>query len=92
MSSFLDDLQAAVCKVAADTQTEFQVAAREQKIKDAYRTLGRLYYKAVKTGASPEGPEFDEQTAKISALLQQINDLRKNQHVTAEDADFEDLT
>lgn len=90
MSQFFEDLEAAVRKVASNVSTGVTVAAREQKAKEAFQKLGRMYYRAVKAGERPKGEAFDEQVAKIEALLQEINDLRSNEQVTAEDHDFVD--
>ena len=87
--SFWNDLEAAARKVAGDVNTELTVVGREQKVKDAYQALGKLYYQAVSVGKAAEGPEFDEQTEKIRTLLKEIRDLRGNQHVTAQEEDFE---
>ncbi len=87
--SFWNDLEAAARKVADDVNTEFSVVGREQRIKDAYQALGKLYYQAVTAGKTPEGSQFDKQVQKIAALMQEINELRGKQHVTADDKDFE---
>ncbi len=87
--SFWNDLEAAARKVAGDVNTEFSVIGREQKVKDAYQALGKLYYQAVSANKAPEGPAFDEQMEKIAVLLKEIRELRGKQHVTAEEEDFE---
>lgn len=86
--SFWNDLEAAARKVADDVNTEFSVVGREQRIKDAYQALGKLYYQAVSANKAPEGAAFDEQVAKIEALLKEISALRGKQHVTADESDF----
>ena len=62
------------------------MAAQEQKVKDAYQTLGRMYYQAVQQGKVPAGTEFDEQVSKIQAMIANINEARRNQKVS--DTDF----
>ncbi len=90
MSNFWEDLTGAARKVASGVSTEVTIAAREQKAKEAYQKLGRMYYRAAKNGECLTGREFDEQVAAIEALLRQINDLRYNENVTASDEDFVD--
>lgn len=90
MGNFFNDLGDAVRKMASNVNTDVAVAARKQKLKDAYQKLGRMYYKASHTGCLAAGKEFDDQVEKIEALLQEINDLRSNENV-ASDEDFADL-
>lgn len=82
MSDFFDDLGKAARRVASNVGTEFSVAVQEQKVKEAYQTLGRLYYKAAQEGTEIQGGEFDTQVVKIRDLLAQIEELRRNQNVT----------
>lgn len=90
MSEFVDNLTNAVRRVASNVTTGVSVAAQEQKVKDAYQTIGRLYYQAVQEGREPVGDEFAAQLNKIRELLASINEIRRNQQVT--DWDFEDVT
>lgn len=84
MSDFFDDLGNAFRRVANSVSTEVSVAAQEQKVKDAYHTLGRMYYQAVQQGKSVTGAEFDAQTAKIRELMDSIKEARRNQNVSGE--------
>lgn len=89
MSNFFDDLGSAIKKVANDVSNEVTIAAREQKLKEAYQKLGKLHYQAIRKGEDPEGQEFDQQTALIRDLIQEIKDLRSGVP-TADEEDFED--
>ena len=90
MSDFFSDLEHAVRRMASSVSSEVSLAAQEQKVKEAFQTLGRMYYKAVQQGRTPEGADFDAQTAKIRAMLANINETRRNQNVSGDE--FEDLT
>ena len=79
MSDFFNDLESAFKRVASSVSSEVTLAAREQKAREAFQTLGRMYYKAVQSGAPVENGELQEQVQKIEALLQEINELRSNQ-------------
>ena len=81
MSDFFTDLESAVKRVASTVSSEVSVAAREQQVKEAFQTLGRMYYKAVKSGEPAEGEAFSEQVTRIEELLRQIDELRSNQKV-----------
>lgn len=87
MSDFFEDLGKAVRRVANNVSTEVSVAAQEQRVREAYQALGRLYYENVQAGKVPEGQEFDAQVSKIRALLANIHETRRSQNVA--DADFE---
>ena len=87
MSDFFNDLGKAFRRAANNVSTEVSVAAQEQRGREAYQALGRLYYEAVQTGKAPEGQEFDAQVSKIHALLANIRETRRSQNVT--DSDFE---
>ena len=89
MSNFFDDLGNAFKKLADDVSTEVSVTAKQQKAKEEYQKLGRMYYQAACKGTAPVGPEFDKQVAVIRGLLQQINDLKANANVVSEE-DFAD--
>lgn len=90
MSNFFDDLGNAFKKLADDVSTEVSVTAKQQKVKEAFQQLGRMYYQAVCRGKEPAGEEFDRQVALIRDLLRQINDLRSNANVASAE-DFADV-
>lgn len=87
MGEFFDDLGKAVRRVANNVSAEVSVAAQEQRVREAYQALGRLYYEAVQAGNAFQGEEFDAQVSKIRALLANIHETRRSQNVA--DADFE---
>ena len=91
MSDFWNDLSAAVKKAANDVSTEVSIAGKEQKLKEEFQILGRLYYRAHKQGKELHGPEFSAQLEKIGLLVQEISHLRDSKRVPT-DADFADLT
>lgn len=77
MSDFFGDLGKA-CQRAVDGVTnEVSCAALEQKIGDAYRALGRLYYETVQRGETPEGKKFEVHTHKIAALQAELEEKRR---------------
>ena len=88
MANFFDDLGNAFKKLANDVSTEVSVTAKEQKAKEEFQKLGRMYYQAACKGETPAGPEFDRQVLMIRQLLQQIKDLKDNANVTSAE-DFE---
>jgi hypothetical protein len=81
MSNFFDDLGKAVTRAANSVSTEINVAAQEQRLRETYQALGRLYYEAVQAGQAAQGPEFDAQMAKINDLQEAIRQTRRNQNV-----------
>ena len=81
MADFFDELGSAVKRVASTVSSEVTVAAREQKVREAFQTLGRLYYQSAKAGESTDGEKFREQVERIEALLREINELRANQKI-----------
>jgi len=92
MSDFFDKLSAAAKRAADTVSTEVSVAAEEQKIREAYQALGKLYYQANRDGKELTGEEFNAQIAKVDAAIARIRELkdRKNvaNDVVAVDEDF----
>ena len=86
MSDFFDDLGKALRRAADNVTAEFSVAAQEQRLKGAYQELGRMHFEAAQSGKMLQGEAFDAQLAKIRALINNINETRRNQNVT--DSDF----
>lgn len=82
MGNIFDDLGKAVTRVANSVGTEFNVAAQEQRLKEAYQVLGRMHYEAIQAGMVTSGAEFDAQMDKISGLIAAIRDMRQAQNVT----------
>lgn len=81
MGNFFDDLGKAVSRAANSVSTEFNVAAQEQRLKEAYQVLGRMHYEAIQADMVAAGPEFDTQMAKIRDLQESIREMRRNQNV-----------
>lgn len=79
MNEFFDKLGNAARRVASGVSTEVSVAALEQKVKDAQRILGGLYFKAVTEGQAPQGPEFEAQVDTIARLQEEIR-LKRQSH------------
>lgn len=90
MSDFFDKLGAAAHRVADNVSAEFSIAAQEQKVREAYLALGKLYYQSVQAGAKPEGPAFDEQIKRAGESLKRIRELRSSKNVEPE-SDFADI-
>ena len=82
MSNIFDDFGKAVSRVASSVGTEFNVAAQEQRLKEAYQILGRMHYDAVRQGVVAAGPEFDAQMEKIDGIVAAIKEMRQAQNVT----------
>lgn len=89
MSDIFEDIGKAARRLASNVTTGVSVAALEQKVIEAYRDLGRMYYEAAQRGESCQGPAFDRHMEDISQLLEQIRQKRYGQTVT--DADFVDM-
>lgn len=78
MSDIFQDLGDAARRFAGNVSTEVSVAALEQKVADAYRGLGRMYFEAAQRGERCEGPAFDRHVERIAELLEQIRQKRYN--------------
>ena len=85
MNDFLDKLEAVVRKTANTVSTEVNVAAQEQKIKEAYQALGKLYYQAVREGKEPTGPDFADQCRKVDAHRKRIQEIKDSRTVCPEE-------
>lgn len=81
MSNFFDDLGKAMTRAVNSVSADFNVAAQEQRLKEAYQVLGRMHYEAVQAGKEVSGQEFDAQMAKIGDLIAAIREIRRNQNV-----------
>lgn len=90
MSEFFDKLGAAAKRAANSVSTEVSIAAEEQKIREAYQSLGKLYFQASRSGAEPNGPDFSDQCRKIEASLKRIRELKDRKDVTGENYAGED--
>ena len=91
MSDFFAKLGAAAKRAANNVSTEVSVAAEEQKIREAYQALGKLYFQAKHTGGELDGLDFADQCRKVEASLKRINELKRAKNVTDVYADEEDF-
>ena len=91
MNELFDKLGAAAKRAANAVTTEVSVAAEEQKIREAYQALGKLYFKAKRTGGELDGIEFADQCRKVEASIKRINELKRSKNVTDLYADEEDF-
>lgn len=76
MNDFLNKLGAVAKNVANAAGTELNIAVHEQRLRENYQALGKLYYHYVSSGLLPEGEAFDEKMAAVTAELNQIRELR----------------
>lgn len=82
MNEFFDRLGAAAKRAASSVATDVSVAAEEQKIRESYQALGKLYFQASRRGEELNGAAFDEHCAKIEASLKRIAELKERRDVT----------
>ena len=76
MNDFLNKLGAVTRHAANTVGTELNIVAHEQRAREAYQALGKLYYNYVSSGLVPEGDAFDEKMAVIAEELKRIKELR----------------
>ena len=81
MSDFFENIGYAARRAVSTVSTEVNIAALEQKIKDAQRRLGQLYYDAVTNGNMPIGPEYTAQVEAIRQLQAEIDAKRRSHEV-----------
>lgn len=94
MNDFFDKLGAAARRAADSVSTEVSVAAEEQKIKESYQALGKLYYNASRSGSELTGLDFADHCRRIDASMRRIRELKDKKNVTgsyAEEQDFVDV-
>ena len=94
MDEFLNKLGAAAKRAAGAVATEVNVAADEQKIKEYYQSLGKLYYQTSRRGGDLNGADFADYCRKIAAVERHIGELRSRRDVTGTDVcedDFVDV-
>ena len=91
MSDFFDTLTAAAKRTVSSVTNEVSIAAEEQRIREIYRTLGRLYFKAQRSGKPTDSPEIRDCCKRIEASLKRIQELKQSTRVSdvyAEETDF----
>lgn len=76
MNDFLSKMGAVARHTANTVSTDLSIAAHEQRAREAYQALGKLYYNYVSSGLAPEGKVFDEKMEKIAGELKRIKELR----------------
>ena len=82
MSDFdtiVDKLGSAAKWAAGSVSVSVSIAAEEQHIREAAQLLGKLYYRAKRSGQELDGPDFADQCRKIDACLKRIDELRSRQ-------------
>ena len=96
MNDFFDRLGNAARRAAGNVAGEVSIAAEKQKLNDAYRTLGKRCYEAIKGN---ESLGCDEQIARIDAIVARMEELKSRRNVepnvtpsadpmTADETDF----
>ena len=93
MSDLFEKLGAAAKQTANNVGLQVNIASEQQKIRNAYQVLGKLYYQAVRRGQKPRGPEFDDQVDRIDESCRKIRELKYRKTVVPmeDDLDFIDL-
>ena len=81
MSDFFHKLGAAARHAADTVSTDLNIVAHEQRVREGYQALGKLYYQYVSSGMVPEGREFDEKLASAAAELERISQLKAHKEV-----------
>ena len=81
MNDLLNKLGAAARHAAGTVSTELNIVTHEQKVKEQYQALGKLYYNYVSSGLVPEGAVFDEKMAAVTEELKRIKELRAQKSV-----------
>lgn len=81
MSDFFDKLGAAARRAADNINTDLTIAAQEQKVKEAYQALGKLYYQHVSTGLVAEGDAFNQKMKAAEEALARIAQLKEHRDV-----------
>lgn len=92
MNDFLNKVGAVAKRAADSVSTTVNVAAEEQKIRDAYQALGKMYYQHCRSGKDMDSLEAADQCRKIDEASKRISQLKDKQDVTGEctarDEDF----
>ena len=92
IESFFNKVGAVARRTADAVANDVNIAAEEQKVREHYQALGKLYYHAIRAGKPLEGIDFADRCRKIDASLSRIRDLKAHKNVTepyADDSDFE---
>ncbi len=81
MNEFVDDMTMAVKRAVTSVGTGISVAAQQQRVKETYEAIGKLYCQTVGEGKEPTGEAFDTQVRRVNELLEQIRQAKENQSV-----------
>ena len=86
MNDFFNKLEAAAKRVASNVSSEVSIAAEEQKLRESYQILGKMFYRAKAAGLEPDSPDIAECCKKIAASLERIETLKQVNDVTGGEA------
>ena len=81
MNDIFEKLGAAARHAAGAVGTELNIAVQEQKVREQYQALGKLYYQYVSSGLLPEGQIFDEKMTAVAEGLKRIAELKAQKTV-----------
>lgn len=81
MNEFVDDVTLAVKRAVTNVSTGISVAAQQQRVKETYEAIGKLYCQTVGEGKEPTGEQFDAQVRHVNELLEQIRVAKENRSV-----------
>ena len=73
---FLTSAAGTAKRLAHSAKKNVNILAEEDKIKDAYREIGRLYCEAIHSGAPLTGPAYDRQLDIIEAAQERVEELK----------------
>ena len=94
MDDLFNKLGAAAKRAASSVATEVNVAAEEQKIREYYQSLGKLYYQTQRRGGDLNGADFADYCRKIEAVRRHIAELKDRRDVMGlyvQEDDFVDV-
>ena len=81
MNDFLDKLGAVARQMVDAVSADVSILAHEQKLREHYQAIGKLYCQYVSSGMVPEGQTFDEKVASAAAELERIGALKAHKEV-----------
>ena len=81
MNDFFDKLGAVARRTVNNVSADVSILAHEQKLREHYQAIGKLYCQYVSSGMVPEGREFDEKLASAAAELERISQLKAHKEV-----------
>lgn len=87
MNDFLNKLSAVAKRTADTVSTTVNVAAEEQKIKEAYQAVGKLYYQANRNHTEVDNLAVADQFRAIDECMKRIEQLKDKKDVTGETAE-----